>query len=225
MDEGKRIKMAWEYLKSKPRVACLIPHTGSISIEWADRVYGPLKFVPSPHFDKVVFMARGVPWDVARNMLVKQTLGDSQITHLMWIDSDIVFEQPPDPNEAILRLIRCNESIVSGIYRARQKSGFNYSMWLKHPQGFVPVQSWSGNWISVDVIGMGCCLMKREVFERVPEPWFSWGPGESPSEDFNFCLKAKEHGFKVMVYTDVRCSHISGGLKVLSDGSVTTLDV
>ena len=160
-----------------------------------------------------------------RNMLVKQALGDPQVTHLMWIDSDVVFEQPSDPNEAILQLMQCNAEIVSGIYRARQKSGFNYSMWLKHPQGFVPVQSWSGNWISVDVIGMGCCLMKREVFERVPEPWFWWGPGESPSEDFNFCLKAKEHGFKVMVYTDVRASHISGGLKVLSNGSVTTLDV
>ena len=216
--------MAWEF-GNKERVAILIPHTGSVSLEWADRVYGPLKFVPSPHFDKVVLTARGTPWDVARNSLVKQALGDSKVTHLMWIDSDVVFEQI-DPNEAILQLMRCDAPIVSGVYRVRQKSGFNYAMWTKHPQGFVPVERFTGNWLTVDVIGFGCVLIKREVFERVPEPWFFWGPGEFPSEDFNFCLRAAEHGYKVYVYTDLKCSHISsGGLKVTSDRSVTTLDV
>lgn len=197
---------------------------GEVSLEWADRVYGPLRLVPSPHFDKLIFPARGVPIDVTRNMLVKAALNDPKVTHIMWVDSDIVFEQPPDPNEAILQLMRCNEPIVAGIYRARQKGGFNYSMWLKHPNGFVPIQSWSGNWIQVDVIGMGCCLCKREVFERVPYPWFTWVE-ESPSEDFDFCLKAAKYGYKVMVYTDMRCSHISGSLKVKSDGAVATLDV
>lgn len=215
--------MAWEIHQKKSRIAVCTPHVGEVSMEWADRVYVPLKF-PS-HFDKVFFMARGVPWDVARNMLVKQALGDPQVTHLMWIDSDIVFEQPPNPNEAILQLLRCDAPIVSGVYRARQKTGFNYAMWLRHPQGFVPIKEWTGNWIEVGVVGMGCCLIKREVFEKVPEPWFWWGPGESPSEDFNFCLKAAEYGYKINVYTSVRASHISGGLKVKSDGSVVTLDV
>lgn len=214
--------MAWE--SRKPRVAICTPHTGSTSLEWSDRVYAPLKFVPSPYFEKRVFGCRGVPWDVARNMLVKEALKDPLVTHLMWIDTDIVFEQPPDPNEAIHRLIQCNEPIVSGIYRARQKSGFNYAMCFKHPQGFVPIKEWTGNWLKVDVVGFGCVLVRREVFERIPYPWFLW-IDEHPSEDFNFCLKAAEHGYKVMVYTDVRCSHISGGLKVKSDGSVVTLDV
>ena len=160
-----------------------------------------------------------------RNMLAKEALKDPKVTHLMWLDSDIVFEEPPDVNEAILRLMRCDAPIASGIYRARQRQGFTYAMWLKHPEGFIAVDKWSGNWIHVDVVGLGCCLCKREVFERVPEPWFWWGPGESPSEDFNFCLKAAEHGYKVNVLTDVRASHISGGLKILSNGNVVTLDV
>lgn len=218
--------MAWEISLKKNRVAVCVPHTGNVSLEWADRVYGHLKLVPSSHFDKRIFPARGVPIDVTRNMLVKGALKDPLVTHLMWIDSDIVFEQPKDPNEAILQLMRCNAPISSGIYRARQKSGFSYSMWKKHPQGFTPVQSWThgSNWIQVDVIGLGCCLCQRGVFEKVPYPWFEWAE-EHPSEDFNFCLKAAEHGYKVMVYTDVQCSHISGGLKVKFDGSTTTLDV
>ena len=130
--------MAWEYLRDKPRVAVLISHTGEFSAEWADRVYGPLKFVPSPHFDKVVFMARGVPWDVARNMLVRQALNDPKVTHLMWIDSDIVFEQSQDPNEAILQLMRCDTEIVSGLYRSKQRVGFNYAAWKKVEEGMLP---------------------------------------------------------------------------------------
>lgn len=214
--------MAWESRKS--RVACCIPHTGSWSAEFGDRTYAPLKLTPSPHFSKRVFMCRGVPQDVARNLLVKQALGDKLVTHVFFVDTDIVLEQPPDPNEAIHRLMQCDEPIVSGIYRARQKSGFSYSMWMKHPEGFTPVKNWSGNWLQIDVIGMGCCLIKREVFEKTPYPWFTWVEAH-PSEDFNFCLKASEYGYKVRAYTDVRCSHISGGLKVLSDGSVVTLDV
>lgn len=219
--------MAWEIPRKKSRVAVCVPHTGNVSLEWADRVYGPLKFVPSPHFDKRIFPARGVPIDVTRNMLVKEALKDPLVTHLMWIDSDIVFEHPKDPNEVILQLMRCNAPISSGIYRARQKSGFSYSMWKNHPQGFVPIQGWTPrtNWLVADVIGFGCVLCKREVFEKVPYPWFFWGPGETPSEDFNACLKFAKYGYKVMVYTDVRCSHISGMLKVKSDGSVTTLEV
>lgn len=225
------ISLAWEYRKVSekpreiPRVAILIPHTGEVSLEWADRVYGPLKYKPSPDFDKMIFPVRGVPWDVARNMLVKEALKDPKVTHLMWIDSDITFEEPPDANEAILRLMRCNAPISSGVYRARQQQGFNYAMWLKHPNGFVAIDKWSGNWIKVDVVGMGCCLCKREVFERIPEPWFWWGPGKSPSEDFNFCLKAAEHGYNIMVHTEIRASHISGKLKIKSDGTVIALEV
>jgi len=221
--------MAWEYRKVddavKPRVAILVPHTGEISLEWADRVYGPLKYKPSPDFDKLIFPVRGVPWDVARNMLVKEALKDPKVTHLMWWDSDLVPETPLDPNDVILQLMRCDAPIASGVYRARQRQGFNYAMWLKRPEGFVAIDKWSGNWIKVSVIGMGYCLCKREVFERVPEPWFWWGPGESPSEDFNFCLKVTEYGYNVMVHTEIKASHISGMLKIKSDGSVVTLDV
>ena len=64
---------------------------------------------------------------------------------------------------------------------------------------------------------------KREVFEKIPYPYFKWDK-ESPSEDFYFCQKAIEHGYEIRVFTDVKCSHI-GMLKVKSDGSFSTLDV
>jgi len=208
------------------RVAILIPHMGEISTEWADKVYGPLKFVPVAEFEKIVFTCRGLPVHVARNILAETALGDEKVTHVFWVDSDIVFEQPQNPNEAILRLLMCDAPIASGIYRARQKQGFNWSAWLRssNGNGFLPIQSWSGNWLQVDAIGFGCVLIRREVFERIPKPWFIW-PEESPSEDFLWCEAAKKHGYDINVFTDVRCGHISGMLKVMPDGSVTTLDI
>lgn len=89
---------------------------------------------------------------------------------------------------------------------------------------YTPIQSWEGNWITVDVTGLGCALIRAEVFKAVKEPWFHWEEPEAVSEDFAFYEKCREAGFEVKVFTDVRLSHL-GELKVLSDGSVTTRDV
>lgn len=208
------------------RVAVLIPHMGEMSTEFADKCYGPLKYTPSPHFEKRVLTCKGLPIHIARNILANNALQDDAVTHMLWLDSDIIPESPGDINEMLHRLMLCDASIASGVYRARQKHGFNYAMWKNgHEDGkFIPVIEWTGNWIEVTVIGMGICLMKREVFETVPPPWFEWY-NEAPSEDFNACLKFAKAGYKIMVFTDARCSHISGQLKVLSTGEVTTLDI
>jgi hypothetical protein len=66
--------MAWDYGKSgtnkRNHVAICIPHFGSVSLEWADLMYAPLKFVPQPDFDKSVKIARGIlNLDTERNTL------------------------------------------------------------------------------------------------------------------------------------------------------------
>ena len=229
--------MAWEIAQTqiaqgqsqkRIRVAVCLPHTGEWSAEWSDRVYGPLKFIADPRFDKVIFPARGIPIDVTRNLLVKNALADPLVTHVFFIDSDVVPEM--NPNDAIWMLLQTNAPIASGIYRARQKHGFNFSMWVKGEGGFIPIADWTKgtNWLKVDVIGMGLCLIRRDVWEKVPFPWFKWGSEKdiaTPSEDFTACLKFAQYGFEVRVFTEVRASHISGSVKILSDGSVTTLDV
>jgi len=49
---------------------------------------------------------------------------------------------------------------------------------------------------AVDVVGMGVCLTKTEVFRNLPKPWFEMGRF---GEDASFCLKAKAHGFQPRV--------------------------
>jgi hypothetical protein len=129
-------------------------------------------------------MARGVPLNVARDQLAEAMLADKSVTHIMWVDSDSICSSPPNPNDALQMLWQCNQPIVSGLYRAKQKDGFNYAMWMdahlpEGKLGFLPIQSFTGNWLQVDTVGMGFVLIQRKVYETIPRPWHPW-PTQAP---------------------------------------------
>jgi hypothetical protein len=220
---------------SKAKIIIGIPHTEMVTMMWATRVLGPLLYLPTHWCEKIPQMARGIPQSVARDQIVDIALKDPEVTHIFWVDSDNVpvkqnkdgVWEPMDPNLALSMLYQVNQPIVSGLYRAKQKEGFNYAAWMdaKIPdrKGFVPVQSYTGNYFKVDVAGMGCCLVKREVYEKVPRPWHPW-PEPAPSEDFNFFMAAKKYGYDVNVFADVQLSHI-GTLNVMPDGVVRVLEI
>lgn len=220
--------MAWDEFKQKPFVMICVPHWGSVSLEWVQKTYGPLAFIPQPDFDKQPLLLRGVlNLDTERNELVKEALKNPKTTHILFLDTDIIVEEPKDPNQALRMLLATDAPIASGLYRAKKKKGFSYAMWVKNPEGegYIPVLEWTkgANWIKVDAIGLGFCLIKREVFEKIPYPWFKWDKPQ-PSEDFYFCELLAKYGYEIRVLTDIKCSHI-GLLKVKIDGTVTTLDV
>ena len=213
-------------LGTRPHVKICLPHYGSISMEFARCMLEPLDMIPQPDFDKQVLIARGIlNLDTLRNDLVRMALSDPRATHILFLDSDVVCETPRDPNEAIRMLLSTNAPLASGLYRAKQREGFNYAMWMRNPTGgvgYVPIAQWTGNWIRADVIGFGFVLLRRECFERVLYPWFEWGE-PTPSEDFIYSEKLNKVGIEVRVFTSVRFSHC-GTLKVHTDGKVTVLD-
>ena len=230
--------MAWEVEQTQikiPHIKVAIPLLGQVTMEWARTTFAPLDKTPQPDFEKQTLLSYGLKnLDTARNELVKDALKDPKTTHILFLDSDVIVEEPPDPNQALRMLLACNAPIASGLYRARGKAHyiptektFSYAMWTKNPhgEGYLKVGGWipGTNWIQVSAIGLGFCLIKREVFERLPQPWFKWDT-PSPSEDFWFCELLQQHGYEIRVLTDVKCSHI-GMLKVKPDGEITTPDV
>lgn len=230
--------MAWENQK-KPIICVCIPHTSNVTLEWVNKTYLPLQ-VADPRFDKIFQMSRGVPVDNAREEMVNNALKQNA-THIFFIDSDIVFEAPLTPNDAIAMLLQLNQPIASGLYRAKQaavkgqtvgdpaaRMGFNYAIWQRvEGQGFVSVlpPQPPTNLFTVDVTGLGLTLIRREVFEKVGKPWFPWVSG-GPSEDFAFYTKAKaaDPSYLCWVFSAVTASH-AGDLKVKIDGSFSTLEV
>lgn len=213
--------MAWTEVPSrKPKVCIAIPHTGSWSSEWTERMYIPLKAI-DPNVDKIFRLARGTPLPTARTLLVREAL-KAESSHIFFVDSDIITEM--DPNIALKMLLACNAPIASGLYRSKKKTGFDWAMWLKVKGGYIAANKWTGNWVRVDAIPLGLALIKTEVFKKLPEPWFYWEDPDEISEDFYFSELARKHGYELRVFTDVRASHILHG-KVKSDGTISMLEV
>jgi hypothetical protein len=217
---------------TKPLIAIGVPYTENLSMWCAMKTIAPAIMQPLPWCDKIAKMSRGLPVSVNRDTIVKMVLDDPKITHIMWIDTDMICDTPADVNEAMRMLYECNQPIVSGIYRAKQPSGFNWAAWVNvdpSTPGGAPISFPPGeegkpapNWFQVDLIGMGFCLVKREVYEKLSPPWYPWIK-QSPSEDFNFCTAARAAGYFINVFTGVKLSHI-GQLVVHPDGQITTME-
>ena len=78
-----------------------------------------------------------------------------------------------------------------------------------------------GSLVEADYVPGGCLLIHRSVFEQMNQAgikrYFEWTlqvdsepPGSGRSEDFEFCFKARQLGFKCFVSTDIICTHETG---------------
>lgn len=73
--------------------------------------------------------------------------------------------------------------------------------------GAVLLPPTAGSLIEADALGAGCLLIKREVLEKVPRPWFRNHYGTAGGEDMYFCDRVKEAGFEIWGDWSVQCTH------------------
>jgi cellulose synthase/poly-beta-1,6-N-acetylglucosamine synthase-like glycosyltransferase len=127
---------------------------------------------------------------------------------LLFVDSDMVV--PPD---LLTRLIGHDKDIVSAL-AFRRTPGYepcifmecneqDAKFYLDYPKGLTEIEG----------VGMACTLIKRKVFETVPEPWFF--PHKILGEDLSFCVRAREAGFKIYCDTTLICGHV--GIETITD--------
>lgn len=216
---------SWEYREAN-KVLCCILHTDTTTIAWS---FG-LRNLKIPGRDDLrkfspFLPLAGMPFDMARNAGVQAAL-NLGAEYVFMYDSDVV-----PPHDAIIRLMRHNLPFISGMYCRRS------------PPHAIPVMikgTWvtdfpRGKLIEVDMVGAGCLLIHRSVFETLPHqrlghPWFDWRvnmqgilpPQECLSEDFTLCMHYKKHGGHVYVDTSVKCRHI--GYAEAGDGTFVPLN-
>lgn len=185
--------------------------------------------VTAQHFKSCLNLARVLDqvglehdWDIgwneslvtrARNEMAKKFL-DSKFERLFWLDADIEFT--PDD--------------IADVYNLDADIGIAfYSM--KRPDK--PLSAWKdGRLVNIDdcpkepfeveFAGTGFMCIKRNVLEKLAETSESYiGPlGRTPalfmtpihndgfeSEDYNFCRRAREIGFKVIGNPAIRLGH------------------
>lgn len=133
-----------------------------------------------------------------RTNLVESAIKD-KCEYILWLDSDMVF-----PPNTFTELQKHNTDIVACTYVTRtaphKTVAFvdtdNYDSRLEEKSGTHKVSA----------VGMGCMLVKTQVFETLPKPWFAFQYlhryNGFKGEDIVFCESAIEHGYDIYVDVD-----------------------
>ncbi len=181
----------------KPELECFgsmfhaMQHAMRSSIHQYNLVYGKRMFI---HF--------------ARKAMVESAIRD-KADYILFLDDDMVFQ----PN-AITRLVAAAEKYeldcVSGLYCRRGKPFETFIMIRKGDTDrhffYMPKPDQRNTLMECDATGLGCCLFKTSVFERVPTPWFELP--DNMTEDTYFFKKMNKSGIRCHVDTGITCGHI-----------------
>jgi len=139
-------------------------------------------------------------------------------THFFLLDADMVY--PENTLVELFQLLKEGADLAGGLcYRgAEPYDPLVWSMTEDHKM-LKPFQDFKmGDIIESRQTGAACLLVKREVFEKVPRPWFRFTIEEKTmngitqvikrGEDTYFTSRATEAGFKLMINTTFDIGHL-----------------
>ncbi len=147
---------------------------------------------------------------VGRSTFAYRALKDPNVTHLYFMDSDVV-----PPEGALQKLLTYDLPIVAGIYPMMANElvwSFKTDGWwksIKDPLG--------DKLIKATAIGGSTLLIKREVIEKLKNPCFKItyeavndkGRCYDEGEDEYFSRIAIEAGYDIMVDPTIVCDHFN----------------
>jgi hypothetical protein len=161
-----------------------------------------------------LFYVSEVCVDVGRNRAVKRAL-DWHADFLMLLDLDQAVL--PDTLERFAKVMteRPDLDIVSPLIAMRNwpynPCAYNV-IDAKHK--YIPAIKGRHGVIEVDIVGAGCLMIRRRVFEISQPPWFAFvqakdGTSTEVSEDFYFCFKVNAAGLKIGLDLDHEIGHLN----------------
>lgn len=166
------------------------------------------------------------PVELARHRLVREFLADSSFTHILFLDSDM--SPQPQTLDRLLRLkapIACAPCpILAPALAAEGVSGpsITTNIWQLASPPNADARNQVVRYLDPDEFpktpfechgtGLACCLIQREVFERMTPPYFAMVFGDEYSslrigEDAFFFNKARELEYRIKVDPMLLCDH------------------
>ncbi len=140
--------------------------------------------------------------DVAdnRNVLCQYAL-DKGFSHIFMVDADVTFN-----GDVIHKMLARNKDILGLAYNHRRLPLESVVSPLNEEDKNKPIPTdlFEANWV-----GTGGMLIKTNVLEKVPKPWFEFTyEPERVSEDVNFCRRARKAGYSIFVDPTIPVRHI-----------------
>lgn len=195
------------------KILIAVPTYENITPDTFRSIYG---LDPGGHWCVFDFV-RGYDCATARNNIARETIAENA-DYVLMVDNDVVL-----PSDALVNLLEEENDVVLGYYPHRNAANmyngktsvcrwgeFNYTeqypaleLLSMRDQGTYKVQIHGG--------GMGCALIKTEVFRKMESPWFKWinyPNGEVLSEDLYFCEQCNRAGIPIYTDTRVGCGHL-----------------
>ena len=195
------------------KILIAVPTFETISPDTFKSIYGLDHAGQTCVFDFV----RGYDCATARNNIAQKAM-DEQADYVLMVDNDVVL-----PQDALIHLLEEPKRVCLGYYPHRNAANvydgktsvcrlgeFNYTQ--QYParelmdlaqQGVHKMQIHGG--------GMGCALIKTDVFKEIPYPWFDWVNYQDRgvlSEDLFFCEQCNMKGIQIFTDTRVGCGHL-----------------
>lgn len=172
--------------------------------------YGSLMNLDRPSGTEF-FQCRSMHGPENWNLMAQKVL-DGGHDWLLCTEDDHIY--PPD---TLTRLLAHDKDIVSGLYLKRDLP-FEPVAYHELNDGsgeFLPhyLINYAAGLVEVDVVGVGCLLIRRKVFETVPKPWWILtappAPPDKINSDVEWCRNVKRHGFQIYCDLEMTIAHIA----------------
>lgn len=155
-----------------------------------------------------IFRNRNALVNNAQSQAVKQKLNGWDF--YLFIDSDIFFSL-----DQVFGLLNRRVSIVGGAYESREGPYFEAGQFHSQYPGLIKSKySFDTEGLkTVDFVGAGFLLVRREVFEDLEYPWFQHpilrigDNAEVVGEDVAFCMAAAKKFYKIHCDFGIRPKH------------------
>lgn len=187
----------WDAKKIK--LAILVPTRDTVHSHFAFSLAQLLKTTSEAGIDTYMFFDSSTILLNQREKLIEEAKNIGA-DYVLWLDSDMMF-----PSTTALRLLAHNKDIVGGNYLRRSKPLKTVAYTdLSNWDSWVPLEA-KEELVKVEGVGMGCLLMKTNVFEKLNKPYFKFTFKEDSQdwygEDFNLQSDLREKGYEIYIDT------------------------
>ena len=156
----------------------------------------------------IISRANGQSPAAGGNLLIK-IAQEKECTHIFFVDDDVHV-----PADGLMKLLAHDVDIVSGLYLMRNyphkpiifaeanELGHCLHHWLSpNESGLVPVVA----------SGLGCCLIKMSVFDKLEKPYIRLGEldPENWCDDIGFFGRTRAAGIQAYADLSVTCGHVA----------------